>query len=414
MSDNLRTELSDSLLEELDFRTEARYQELFRRYNKRRRKLNVTAPKVYYELSGEAVMVSEFVTGFWVKDIIKALDQGDEIYIARLRANGIDPKTVAKRLIRSQYYSFHECPLFHGDPHPGNVLVQPDNKIVMVDFGACGVFSERDRNLVWHMNQYYSRDNVAGMVNMVISIMEPIPHRDIEGFRKELTDAWWQGFYGIKSKHAEAWERTSFRLWLRFLQLIRKYSLPVPRNMVRMIRATLMYDTVAASLYGKINVFKEFESYSRDVARRARYRIEASAIRQLLLGPSDSTFLKLQQIANVGNGILYRVQKFLDEPEFGLLAMAGKLYYAFQMFVKMSFSFGLVTLLTYSVAATVNHDVWNASFVPAQVLSKAWNPDPGHSSWASRTVVVVWFLTMSGIFISYGRRVLWRFGDVDD
>ena len=64
-------ELRDLLLEELDFRREARYQELFRRYHKRRKKMHVTAPKVYHELSGEEVMVSEFVKGHKVQRLSK-------------------------------------------------------------------------------------------------------------------------------------------------------------------------------------------------------------------------------------------------------------------------------------------------------------------------------------------------------
>src|SRR5205085_9073737 len=82
MYSNLRFELKDLLLEELDFDRQARNQEIFQRYHKRRKKLNVTDPKVYYEYSGEEVMVSEFVTGYKVKDIIAALDNGDQEYLA--------------------------------------------------------------------------------------------------------------------------------------------------------------------------------------------------------------------------------------------------------------------------------------------------------------------------------------------
>jgi ubiquinone biosynthesis protein len=204
LTENFRLELKESLLEELDFRIEARYQELFRRYHARRKKLNVTAPKVFYGLSGEEVLVSEFVAGHKVQEIIEAVRDGDEEKLARFRLDGIDPKIVAKRLIRSRYYSFHECPLFHGDPHPGNIVVQPNSRVVMIDFGACGVFSQRERNLMWQLNYYYSREDVGGMVNMVISIMEPVqpPVRDWDQFRKELQDVWWKGFYGIKSEHS--------------------------------------------------------------------------------------------------------------------------------------------------------------------------------------------------------------------
>ena len=399
--ESFRSELRELLLEELDFRIEARYQELFRRYHKRRKKLNVTAPKVYHELSGEEVMVSEFVTGHWVKDIIAAMDRGDDAYLADLQSLDIEPRTVAKHLIRSQHYSFYECPLFHGDPHAANIVIQPGNKIVMVDFGACGVFSERDRNLMWQLNYYYSREDVAGMVNIVISIMEPLDNRPITQFKRELIDAWWMGFYGIKSHHAEWWERTSVRLWLRFFELIKKHQIPVPRNMLRMIRATLSYDTVAARLYSQINVFKEFEKYSQSVARRARRQIEASVIRQLLLGPDDMAFLKLRQIATVGNGLLYRAQKFIDEPAFSFAEVAGKVYSAVRALVRM-----ILLAVGAAFAAIIIGALYERQ---SDVLDPAtWRGDNFLLSLA-----VAWFVVLMVLLFTYGRRVYLRFGDTD-
>jgi ubiquinone biosynthesis protein len=411
MSRNLRTELERLLFEELDFLTEARYQEIFRRYLKRRKKLRVTAPKVYYDYSSCELMVSEFVTAYKMQDIIEAVEQNNEAYLADLERDGIDPKKLAKQLVRSRYYSFHECPLFHGDPHPANILVQPNNRIVMIDFGACGVFSERDRNLMWQLNRYYSKENVAGMVNMVIGIMEPVdPVKGLYQFKKDLTDAWWQGFYGIKSKHAAGWERSSVLLWLKYFQLVREHQIPMGRNVVRMVRATLLYDTVAARLYPEINVFREFEKYTEDFARRTRRRIEKCGIRQLLQGPDDSNFLKLQQIADVGNGLLYRVQRFLDDPQFSFAAVAGKIYSAVRSFVRMLLLCGglaiagVVMVATYKLLSNP-HDTW-------QSLTQSAANLPG--SGFLKLIAVLWFVSAAVMVVAYGRRVYLRFGDLDD
>jgi ubiquinone biosynthesis protein len=417
MSRNMRTELERLLFEELDFLTEARYQEIFRRYLKRRKKLRVTAPKVYHDYSSEELMVSEFVTARKMQRIIEAVEQDDEEYLSDLKRDGIEPKKLAKQLVRSRYYSFHECPLFHGDPHPANILVQPNNRIVMIDFGACGVFSERDRNQMWQLNRYYSKENVAGMVNMVIGIMEPVePARGLYQFKKDLTDAWWQGFYGIKSKHAAGWERSSVLLWLKYFQLVREHQIPMGRNVVRMVRATLLYDTVASSLYPKINVFKEFEKYSEDVAKRTRRRIEECGIRQLLQGPDDSNFVKLQQIVDVGNGLLYRVQRFLEDPQFSFAAVAGKIYSAIRVVARLSML---------CIGLAIAGAVMVGTYVLVSNPKWAWN---GITSWLTTVtsstekfgggflmaVAVLWFLSSLVMVLAYGRRVYLRFGDLDD
>jgi ubiquinone biosynthesis protein len=404
-SANFREELKNVLLEELDFRQEARYQELFRRYHKRRKKLNVTAPKIYYEYSGEEIMVSEFVRGRKVQAVIKAMYENDWQYLAELERDGIEPKRVAKQLVRSRYYSFHECPLFHGDPHPANIVVQPNNRVVMIDFGACGVFSERDRRLMWQLNQYYYQEDVGGMVNMVMSIMEPIaPVNGIDDFKRELLDAWWTGFYGIKSKHADWWERSSFRLWLKFFELIRKYEIPIPRKMVRMIRATLLYDTVASRLYPEINVFKEFQKYSEGVARRTRRHIQECAVRQLLLGPDDANYMKVQQIANVTNGLLFRLQKFLDDPEFRFTELAGKVYSAVRAFTRL-----FVLILSSAVVAMLIGAIYGLTLGNSIVL----NPLEWKSPFLL-SVFAIWLAVVGVLLMAYGRRVYLRFGDVDD
>jgi ubiquinone biosynthesis protein len=419
---HIRYELRDLLLEELDFRREARYQELFRRYHNRRKKLKVTAPKIYYKLSGEEVMVSEFVTGRKVSDIIKAIEANDEAYLANMRSDGINPKTVAKHLVRSRYYSFHECPLFHGDPHPSNILVQPNNRVVMLDFGGCGVFSQRDRNLMWQMNHYYSRDDVGGMVNMVLLLMEPIYPINIHPFKRDLLDAWWTGFYGIKSNHAQWWERSSLRLWLRFFELIRKYKIPIPRNMVRMIRATLLYDTVAARLYSKINVFKEFEKYEQDVARRAKRRIVESAVRQMLLGPDDSNFLRFQELMDIGDDILVRVRRFLDNQDFTFSKLAGKIYSAVRAFVRMFMLSAGAALVAAVVAAILYvtqlmqvNATWDELTGNLFTIAPAdWSLYPPYSYGALQIVVLIWFIITAVLIVAYGRRIYFRFGDVDD
>jgi ubiquinone biosynthesis protein len=417
------TELRTMLLEELNFRNEVRYQELFRRFLGRRKKLNVTAPRIYYELSGNDVIVSEFVTGIWVKEMMRKVSARDVEYLAELRSKDIDPRSVAKRLIRSQYYQFHECPFFHGDPHPGNIAVQPGGRIVMVDFGACGVFSARDRNLMLQMNYHYTRGDVAGMVRCVIGLMEPVARIDVDEFSKSLQDEWWKGYYCLLSKHADGSERTSFRLWVALLRAFRQFSVPMPLHMLRMVRATLLYDTVAARLHSKINVFKEFDKYHRGVARRTRIDIQESVIRQVLLGPDDSAYVTFRRVADVANILLYRAEKFLAEPDIGFEGLINKVYEFIGSVVQI-----FKTAITITVAAVVVGGVlfvcreamsrvfdlkWAASWYWSDILRAIWPGDPAPDRML-QVVVLGWALLVLATMLSHGSRTLFHFRRKDD
>jgi ubiquinone biosynthesis protein len=326
-SKSFRAELRNIFQEELSFRQEIRYQELFRTHHRRRRRLKVSAPKVYYDYSADRMIVSEFIQGISVRNIQKAIDDGDQCTLDLLKRFNIKPKKIAKRLLWASHYGFFECPFFHGDPHPGNILVLPDSRIYMIDFGACGVFAEKERKVFRQMHRYKIQNDVGGMVQCVIKLAEPLPPMDIHGFTKELEAFWWHGSYGVESKHPEWWERTSYRLWTGLLELSRKHEIPMPLSMLRMIRATLMYDTVAARLHPKINVFKEYQKYDRERNRRTRARMLRSFCRQICTGPDPELFALAHEAWDTGKLMLFRVRQFLDEtrPFLNFMAIADRI-----------------------------------------------------------------------------------------
>ncbi len=407
VSENFRSEIRQILLEELDFRVEARYQELFRHYFKKRKELKVTAPKVYYDLSGDDVIVSEFVTGTWMTEILAAIELNDEEKLEYLRSQKINPRTIAKRLIWASFYGFFECPFFYGDPHPANIAVQPPNKIVMVDFGACGVFSERERNLLRQMHYYYSKDDVGGMVQSVIGLMEPLPLIDMDKFAKQMEYEWWHAYYGIKSKHTHWLERTSFRLWRSLLDVVREHQIPLPSHVLRMIRATLLYDTLAARLYNEINVFDEYQKYNKDFAKRTRQRIQKQAINQLLCGPDDSTYVILQRIWDTGQDLHHKLQKFLDQPVPNFTRLANKISDVILILFKLVTTFILLT-----IGAALIGTIFYSSLEPWYRLDKivlaAWEGEED-----LRIVVIIWLSSLLLYTFSYARRILWRLGDRD-
>jgi ubiquinone biosynthesis protein len=405
MSVTFRAELELMLMEEVDFHLEMRYQELFRTYFKKRKKLNTTAPKVYFDLCGPEVLVSEFVTGVWMKDLMEGVESGDPCYIEELRAQDIDPKKVAKQLVRASHYGFFECPFFHGDPHPGNILVQPGNRVVMVDFGACGVFAERERIQLAQMHYYQSQEDVGGMVQCVIQLMEPLPPIDIDELRRRLEDKWWKGFYGIKSRHAGWQERTSFKLWTALFQEVRRFHIPLPLNVLRMIRATLLYDSVAARIYPRIDVFKEYRKYFDGYARHVQRQMQQSFLRQLLCGPDAANYVRLKRFIDVGDLLLKRIQIFLRKPVPDFAALVSKGYDVFMTAVKWA------TLSSALTVAAIGVEVGRALLNQITVGQVA--NDFRHGK-VNPTLFFVWLVLMILVAAKYIHQMWSRLSDKDD
>jgi len=111
---------------ELDFVNEARNCETVRRNFAARP--DVVVPRVYHELSSRRVLTMELVEGVKVTDL------------AALAAAGIDKHAIAQKLIEIFTQMILRDGFFHADPHPGNLLVQPGPRIVLLDFGLAKDF----------------------------------------------------------------------------------------------------------------------------------------------------------------------------------------------------------------------------------------------------------------------------------
>ena len=419
VSETFRNELEEMLAEELDFHLEVRYQELFRRYYKKRKKLKITAPKLYFHLCGRDMIVSEFVTGIWMKEMMARLGSNDPRYLDELRAQDIDPRRIAKRLVRGSHYGFFECPFFHGDPHPGNICIKPGNRIVLVDFGACGVFAARERQQLAQMHYFQAQEDVGGMVQCVINLMEPLPPIDIDDLRRRLENEWWKGFYGIKSKHSEWKERTSFRLWTALFSEVRRFHIPLPLNVLRMIRATLLYDSVAARIYPRIDVFKEYRKYHEEYARRVQRKMQCSILRQLWFGPDPENYVRLQRFLDVSNLLVRQLQILLHKPAPDFVALVSKGYEIFMIAVKWFFLSGSVTTAAVFVGILLEMEALRRStttvwYYPGKLVGALAEQFrlPGLSSF--EVLFIVWLTAMIIILLKYGHQMWFRLRDKDN
>jgi predicted unusual protein kinase regulating ubiquinone biosynthesis (AarF/ABC1/UbiB family) len=107
---------------ELDFLHEGRNAELVGR-NFAARGDEVRVPRIYWDYSTTRLLVMEFMDGVKVTDV------------EALRKAGIEPRTVAQMLTDAYLQQMLLDGLFHADPHPGNLLVQPGPRLVFLDFG---------------------------------------------------------------------------------------------------------------------------------------------------------------------------------------------------------------------------------------------------------------------------------------
>jgi predicted unusual protein kinase regulating ubiquinone biosynthesis (AarF/ABC1/UbiB family) len=119
-------ELRERLMEECDYRHEAASQEEFRRLFADRP--DIVIPEVYPAYSAARVLTTRFVEGRRFADFAAHASQDE-----RNRAG----ETIWDFAMRSIF----QHGLFNADPHPGNYLFLPDDKVVFLDFGCVKRFT---------------------------------------------------------------------------------------------------------------------------------------------------------------------------------------------------------------------------------------------------------------------------------
>ena len=134
-----------SLRNELDLLTEARNAE--RAANNFKGDGNILIPRVFWEYCGERLNVQKFIDGLAGREI------------AALADAGFDRKLLAQRGADAVLKMVLIDGFFHADPHPGNFIYVPENRLAFIDFGMVGSLSElRQAQVVDLLNAIVVRD----------------------------------------------------------------------------------------------------------------------------------------------------------------------------------------------------------------------------------------------------------------
>jgi predicted unusual protein kinase regulating ubiquinone biosynthesis (AarF/ABC1/UbiB family) len=151
----LIAELRDRVTEELDYRTEARNQQLFAEYYDGHPTISV--PKIIPELSTRQVLTSELADGARFAELA-GWPQAERDLAA---------ETIYRFVFRS-LYGLHA---FNGDPHPGNYLFGGGGRVTFLDFGLVKHFTADEMRPLVAMAKHLCVDN------------------DPEAFRAAMVDA---------------------------------------------------------------------------------------------------------------------------------------------------------------------------------------------------------------------------------
>jgi ubiquinone biosynthesis protein len=136
--------------------------------------LGFRVPQVDWQRTAKRVLTIEWIDGIPIGDS------------ARLRAEGHDLKRLGEMVIQSFLRHAMRDGFFHADMHQGNLFVDPESRVVAVDFGIMGRLGARERRFLAEiLYGFISRDyRRAAEVHFWAGYVPP--HHPVETFAQAL------------------------------------------------------------------------------------------------------------------------------------------------------------------------------------------------------------------------------------
>ena len=149
---NVVREFSHRVREEMDFHKESENIQRFQRYF--RDDPTVRAPEVLEEYTRRRVLVMERCTGTKIDQL------HDQFAAGRIEFNEVMEHLTGLYLRMMMVDGF-----LHADPHPGNLLVQGDGTIIVLDWGMVLDVPRSTREHILDLALTIERDDLDGMIN---------------------------------------------------------------------------------------------------------------------------------------------------------------------------------------------------------------------------------------------------------
>ncbi|GAA2753945.1 ABC1 kinase family protein [Amnibacterium kyonggiense] len=268
----LAAEFGRSLRAELDYRREAEHAERFGAAFAGDPRIRI--PAVHRSTSTSRVLTLDRMRGIKVDDL------------AALDAQRVDRRAVIATAIDALARMIFVDGFFHADPHPGNLFVEPDGRIALIDFGMVGRLDEAVQRRLADLFVALARGD-AGECAAALTALCSGPRATGPGTLRDDVARFMRTWTG---RTLGAVRMTP--LLLRLMVLLRRNRLRLPPDVALLVRALLIVDDIGARLEPDFDLGAALRPYA---ARLVRRRSSASALlRRLLRAAADAAALGVE------------------------------------------------------------------------------------------------------------------------
>ena len=238
----LVAEFETVIRRELDYTAEA---ENARRFAVNFAETPVVIPLVHLEYSTSRVLTLQYIEGTRFRDIQPLLLSPSE----RRRVASMGADAIFKMAFEDGF--------FHGDPHPGNLILTPQGELALLDFGMVG---------------YMSRSDIEALSRLFIAVVQRDAAAALRGlealgvrYASEVRGDLERDLREFLNKYSglSVGEVTLGQALTELISLARRYRLRVPPVFPLLTKALVTAEGLARAIDPTINVYEVAQPYAR-------------------------------------------------------------------------------------------------------------------------------------------------------
>lgn len=284
-------EVADTIKTETDYIREGHSAEYFAKFFQEDPSIHI--PKILWESTTLRVITMERIRGISILDV-QSLDKA-----------GFDRKELAKRSVSLWLKMVFEGEVFHADPHPGNLFVEPDGRLGLVDFGmVCAVDDELRWCLASTLKALMDR-NVDMLIDGLIEL-GAVSLR-LEGSRARLRKDMKYVMNLYPAIHLQNRSETVSSNLAQLFSLLRRNHIQLPSNTFLLFKTIVMAQSLGTGLDPHFDITPLLESSVMRMIKK-RYSITA-ALRRLPAATAE--------LVSLAGGLPQRLDRMMKTVERG-------------------------------------------------------------------------------------------------
>lgn len=240
---DLVDEFAEYTLREVDFLQEAATADAVRAETQPPAKV----PEVYWALTTPRLLVAEFIDGVPLSEVVRLGQEGDPDPFGTL-VPGADGDRVVQALAEACLHQLFVTGHFHGDPHPANILIEPQGVVVFVDFGIFGELTREQRSTLAAYVESLARGDVAGAYRHYATLVMFSDETDTQSYRYETMAVMTSWLQASRDPSAPVAEKITARYQGEMLDVMRHHGVRMQHDQLLFWRALAVLDATAHQL----------------------------------------------------------------------------------------------------------------------------------------------------------------------